>query len=159
MTRGRRTCDGESAPDGPASFLASIPCTEGLTDLSVRWMQPIQQQGRRTPSVSSLQVLSICSLLVSAFFTETTQQIHSFRASGVKPFHFTIALGLDVSAFRKSAGTLCTTPVAIALLLMGLLAHRPEVRENSMMKSRKYLPFSPSTRTHTSPLAFIRTTR
>jgi hypothetical protein len=39
------------------------------------------------------------------------QQIHSLRASGVISSHFVRAAGSETSAFRKSAGTLWTTPV------------------------------------------------
>ena len=59
--------------------------TEELTALSVRWMQPTQQHGRRMPSLSSVRTRSICSRRVSAFLTEIVQQIHSLRASGVRP--------------------------------------------------------------------------
>jgi hypothetical protein len=76
-------------------------------------MQPIQQQGLRIPSLSSDITLVTCTFLVPGIFTDMTQQIHSLRASGVRSFHFTSALGSEVNASRKSAGTLCTTPVAI----------------------------------------------
>jgi|HubBroStandDraft_6_1064221.scaffolds.fasta_scaffold22953_7 hypothetical protein len=39
---------------GPSAYrLLRVPCTDGLIDLSVRCMQPIQQHGRRIPSMSS----------------------------------------------------------------------------------------------------------
>jgi len=47
---------------------------------------------------------------VSARFPEVTQQIHSFCASGVMSFHTESAAGTETSAFRKSAGMLCTAP-------------------------------------------------
>src|SRR5438105_14639648 len=34
--------------------------TEGLSSLSLRWMQPSQQQGRRFPAKSSVRSLSMC---------------------------------------------------------------------------------------------------
>ncbi len=46
-------------------------------------------------------------LLVSTFFPEVTQQIHSLRASGVISSHTARALGIEATAFRKSAGSLC----------------------------------------------------
>ncbi len=52
-----------------------------------------------------------CSL-VSAFFAEVIQQIHSFRASGVMSSHTAPARGSAANAFRKSAGIGCTTPPA-----------------------------------------------
>jgi hypothetical protein len=81
-------------------------------------MHPIQQHGRRIPSLSSVRVLSTCSARVSGFLVEITQQIHSLRASGVKSFHFASALASEASALRKSNGTLCTTPGAILALIM-----------------------------------------
>ena len=59
----------------------------------------------------------MCCLLVSGFLTEITQQIHSLRASGVMSSHFARAAGSEMSTFRKSAGTLCTAPGEIALLV------------------------------------------
>lgn len=55
--------------------------------------------------------------LVSAFLPEITQQIHSFRASGVISSHTACAFGTEASAFFKSAGSVCTIPVAVALLI------------------------------------------
>lgn len=81
---------------------------------------PGQQQGRRIPSFKSDRVLSTCCFLVSAFFTEITQQIHSFRANGVMSSHAATAAASAISVARKSAGTLCTTPPEIALLLTDL---------------------------------------
>jgi hypothetical protein len=98
--------------------LTSTDCIEGLTCLSVRWIHPIQQQGRRIPSLSSARVLSTCSFLVSGFLTEITQQIHSLRDSGVRLFHIESASGSEARASRKSGGTLCTTPVEIFTLLI-----------------------------------------
>jgi len=76
-------------------------------------MQPAQQQGRRMPSLSSVRVLSIWSSLVSGFLTDSIQHIHSLRASGVISSHADSAFGSEVRIFRKSSGTLCTTPAAI----------------------------------------------
>ena len=80
-------------------------------------MQPIQQQGRRIPSLSSVHTRSTCSRRVSGFLTEITQHIHSLRASGVRFSHIVRALGSEVRASRKSAGRSCTTPPEIFLVI------------------------------------------
>ena len=73
-------------------------------------MQPAQQQGRRFPFISSARVLSTCCFLVSGFLTDSTQQIHSLRASGVISSQAARATEEEVMTLRKSSGTLCTTP-------------------------------------------------
>ena len=78
-----------------------------------RWAHPGQQQGRRFPSLRLEQPHSIRRLLVSALLADSIQHIHSLRASGVISSHAVNACGSDVSAFFKSAGTSCTTPLAI----------------------------------------------
>ncbi len=50
--------------------------------------------------------------LVASCLAEVTQQIHSFRASGVISDHRLLAVALDSMAFRKSAGSSCTVPSA-----------------------------------------------
>ena len=94
--------------------LLSTYCTEGLISLSVRWMQPIQQQGRRTPSLSSAHTLSTCWLLVSGFLTEIVQHIHSLRASGVRSSQAASAVASAARALRRSSGSSCTTPPEIS---------------------------------------------
>jgi hypothetical protein len=54
---------------------------------------------------------SIRRLLVSSFFADVTQQIHSFRASGVMLAQRSFAARSASMALRKSAGSLCTIPV------------------------------------------------
>ena len=98
--------------------LSSTYCTEGLIFLSLRWIQPSQQHGRRIPSLSSLTVLLTCSFLVSSFLTKVTQHIHSLRARGVRSSHIANASLSEVRAFRKSVGILCTTPDEIVLLIL-----------------------------------------
>jgi len=66
----------------------------------------------------------MCCLLVSGFLTETTQQIHSLRASGVISSHFANATGSEMRTSRKSAGKLCTAPGESAFLVMGFILHR-----------------------------------
>src|SRR5688572_3742578 len=60
----------------------------------------------------------MCSFLVSSFLTKVTQHIHSLRARGVRSSHIASATLSEVRAFRKSAGTLCTTPCEIVLLIL-----------------------------------------
>jgi len=98
--------------------LSSTARTEGLIGLSLRWIQPNQQHGRRIPSLSSLIVLLTCSFLVSSFLTKVTQHIHSLRARGVRSSHIASAALSEVRAFRRSVGTLCTTPGEIILLIL-----------------------------------------
>src|SRR5439155_1590934 len=64
--------------------MLSTQRTEGLSSLFLRWMQPSQQHGLRFPSNSSDCNRWMCWLLVSAFFGQSTQQIHSLRARGVR---------------------------------------------------------------------------
>jgi hypothetical protein len=71
---------------------------------------PGQQHGLRMPPRSLSMPTSMRRLLVSSFLGDMTQQIHSFRASGVISIQSLFALALDSMAFRKSAGSLCTVP-------------------------------------------------
>ena len=50
---------------------------------------------------------------VSSFFADVTQQIHSFRASGVIAVQRLFAATSDSMAFRKSGGSLWMAPSAI----------------------------------------------
>lgn len=86
-----------------------------------RWGQPAQQQGRRFPSLSSVHTRSIRLRLVSGFLASSTQQIHSLRASGVISSQFDSATLSEMRAFRKSSGTLCTTPLETSFLTIVLL--------------------------------------
>jgi hypothetical protein len=54
--------------------------------------------------------------------TEITQHIHSLRASGVRLDHAVSALESATSAFRRSSGTLCTTPPAISVFVFVMAA-------------------------------------
>jgi len=51
---------------------------------------------------------------VSSFFADVTQQIHSFRASGVIAVQRLFAAASDSMALRKSDGSLWIAPSAIA---------------------------------------------
>src|SRR6266581_9265583 len=74
--------------------LLSTQRTEGLTSLSFRCVQPSQQHGRRFPSRSSDCNRLMCWLLVSAFFGQSTQLIHSLRARGVRSCHAAVPVDL-----------------------------------------------------------------
>ena len=86
------------------------------------------------PSLSSVRTRSMCCFRVSGFLTETTQQIHSLRASGVISSHFARAIASARRTFRKSAGTLCTAPGEMAFLVMGfiLLRYAIGLRESAL---------------------------
>jgi hypothetical protein len=79
-------------------------------------MQPIQQHGRRIPSMSSEHTLRTWSFRVSGVLTEIVQQIHSLRASGVISSHAASAFGEAMSAFFKSAGKVWTVPEDIFIV-------------------------------------------
>lgn len=69
--------------------------------------QPAQQQGRRMPPFSLESAFLILISLVSAFLPEVTQQIHSFRASGVISSQTAFTAGLELIACFKSLGSVC----------------------------------------------------
>ena len=62
------------------------------------------------PSSSSSLVRRMRRSLVSCFFASSTQQMNSFRASGVMSFQAASAASLPVNSPRRSAGSLWTTP-------------------------------------------------
>src|SRR5215467_6511857 len=70
------------------------------------------------PSLSSVRTLSTCCLLVSGFFTEIAQQIHSLRARGVSSSHEALASASEARVFRKSSGNWWTTPPEMSLLVI-----------------------------------------
>lgn len=72
-----------------------------------RCEHPAQQQGRRIPPLIFEIAFLIRIFLVSAFLPDVTQQIHSFRASGVMSSHSVFTAGTEVIALRKSAGKVC----------------------------------------------------
>lgn len=98
-------------------FRLRIPFIDGLTALSVRWMQPIQQQGRRLPSESSSTVRRTRLALVSSCLAFSTQQMNSFRASGVISCQTVRMFSSSTSASRKSAGSVWTVPPGNFMLL------------------------------------------
>src|SRR5450755_3171195 len=100
------------------------------------WAHPGQQQGRRFPSLRIEQPHSIQRLLVSAFLADSIQDIHSLRASGVISSHAVNACGSDVSAFFKSAGTSCTTPLEIFFCDIDKLSFRKPQRRGDLLLSK-----------------------
>lgn len=77
---------------------------------SVRWGQPAQQHGRRTPVINSVLVRSTRSARVLGRFASSIQQIHSLRASGVMSSHASCASMTESKAFLRSFGTVWATP-------------------------------------------------
>ena len=108
-------------------LLLSTHLIDGLICLSVRWMQPIQQHGRRLPSCNSVTVRSTWFLRVAACLTVTVQQIHSLRASGVILFHAASALGLAANALSRSEGILCVVPPGIPFIAIIYILHAPKL--------------------------------
>src|SRR5207245_11759843 len=90
--------------------MLSTQRTEGLSCLSLRWMQPSQQHGRRFPSNSSDCNRWMCWLLVSSFFGQSTQQIHSLRATGVWSSHAARTCALAIRTRLKATGTVGSAP-------------------------------------------------
>src|ERR1051326_3757227 len=99
-------------------------------------MQPNQQQGRRMPSFSSVRTLSTCCFLVSGFFTEMVQQIHSLRARGVRFSHTASASASEARVFHKSSGNSWTTPPEIALLIINLYYSQIALSRNDSRSER-----------------------
>src|SRR5215471_2600231 len=83
------------------------------SDRLQRCGHPGQQHGLRIPPRILSMPTSMRRFLVPSFLTDVTQQIHSFRASGVISAQRLLAVELDSIALRKSAGSLWTVPPAI----------------------------------------------
>ena len=90
--------------------------------------QPGQQHGLRIPPRILSRPTSMRRFLVSSFLADVTQQIHSFRASGVISAQRLFAAGSDSMALRKSDGSLWIAPPAIALVVIRQL-RRPYVAQ------------------------------
>jgi hypothetical protein len=76
-------------------------------------------------------------LLVSGFLADSIQHIHSLRASGVISSHAVNAFGSDVSAFFKSAGNSCTTPLEIFLSNIDKLSFLKLQRREGLVLSKE----------------------
>jgi len=84
-----------------------------------RCLHPGQQQGRRWPSSSSSSVRRMRRSRVISCLASSTQQMNSLRARGVMSFQASRAVGLAISALRRSPGSLCTNPPGTRGLLTG----------------------------------------
>ena len=73
-------------------------------------LAPWPAAGSTLPSSSSSWVRRMRRARVVACLASSTQQMNSLRARGVMSFQGSSAVGLATSAFRRSAGSLCTTP-------------------------------------------------
>jgi len=89
------------------------PYSPRLRDFQ-RCGHPAQQHGLRMPPRILSMPTSMRRLLVASCLAEMTQQIHSFRASGVISAQRLLAVASDSMALRKSAGSLWTVPSAIS---------------------------------------------
>ncbi len=94
-------------------FFMFSQCHELPQGAPQRCGHPGQQHGLRMPPRSLSMPTMMRRFLVSSFLADVTQQIHSFRASGVISTQRLLALALDSIAFRKSAGSLCKVPPAL----------------------------------------------
>jgi hypothetical protein len=68
--------------------------------------QPAQQHGLRMPLRILSKPTTILLALVSSFFAEITQHIHSLRANGVNVFQASANFGSVSNAVLKSFGNL-----------------------------------------------------
>ena len=100
----------ETAGDQAAGSPADRATPRGQVPVRSRCLHPGQQQGRRWPSSSSSWVRRMRRARVVACLASSTQQMNSLRARGVMSFQASSAVGLATSAFRRSAGSSCTTP-------------------------------------------------
>jgi hypothetical protein len=80
-----------------------------------RCLHPGQQQGRRWPSSSSSWVRRMRRSRVVCCLASSTQQMNSLRAKGVMSLQASKAAVLAISASRRSAGSVCTTPTRHSL--------------------------------------------
>jgi hypothetical protein len=85
--------------------------------LARRCGQPGQQQGRRLPALSSPTARWMRRLRVVLCLAEMTQQIHSFRANGVRSFQAACVVASELRALRRSAGALCRGPGKLSLFV------------------------------------------
>lgn len=81
-------------------------------------MHPAQQQGRRIPLFIFDIAFLIRIFLVSIFLPEVIQHIHSLRARGVISSHADSIALLDTRTSFKSAGTVCTVPLEIFIVVL-----------------------------------------
>ena len=94
-------------------------CADRYLPVRSRCLHPGQQQGRRWPSSSSSWVRRMRRSRVISCLASSTQQMNSLRARGVMSFQASSAVVLAISAWRRSPGSLCTTPPGTRGLLTG----------------------------------------
>jgi hypothetical protein len=87
--------------------------TKSVAGRLQRCGHPGQQHGLRIPPRILSMPTSMRLFLVDSFLADVTQQIHSFRASGVISAQSLLAAALDAMALRKSVGSSWTVPPAI----------------------------------------------
>jgi hypothetical protein len=63
---------------------------------------------------------------VASCFAEMTQQVHSFRASGVRLSQAACVVASEASASDKSAGILCKLPDLLLLFITKLVRVKSE---------------------------------
>ena len=80
-------------------------------------MQPAQQQGLRMPLCILDLPTAMRFSLVSCFFADVTQHIHSLRARGVISCHMANMVLSAKIASRKSLGSVCSVPPGSCVLI------------------------------------------
>src|SRR5262245_36515312 len=91
---------------GLGVWLIGTTCNKERDVRLQRCGHPGQQHGLRMPPRILSMPTSMRRFLVASCLAEVTQQIHSFRASGVISAQRLLAAALDAIALRKSAGSL-----------------------------------------------------
>jgi hypothetical protein len=86
--------------------------------------------------------------LVASCLAEVTQQIHSFRASGVISAQRLLAVASDAMARRRSAGTLWTVPWGMVRVVTArffyVLRIVPGMAQSAQSKAPRKLGRSPA---------------
>jgi hypothetical protein len=104
-------------------------CCHRLGGLSLRCMQPDQQQGRLFPSSSSSQARSMRRSRVLACLASSIQQMNSLRPSGVRPCQSAKVAGFDRTAASRSLGALWTVPAEnVSVIIRELDSARERAR-------------------------------
>ena len=127
---GGSAADGASAATEVGRHLSSSQLANNFQ----RCGHPGQQHGLRVPPRNLSMPTSMRRLLVSSFLADVTQQIHSFRASGVISVQRRFAAASHSIAFRKSAGSLCTVPCAS---FRGVICRTPPLTPNGRANRRE----------------------
>lgn len=94
----------------------------GYVPFRSRCGQPAQQHGRRSPRLSLSSATLMRRARVSGNLALVTQQINSFRASGVISSHAAKTLVLPLTACLRSFGSGCAVPPFMLLRYLSFLA-------------------------------------